>query len=104
MPVLIVLYLLVVGGLALLAQMVLPVAFPFLNMVGFGAALVPLLVIYASLELGDERAPILAVIMGFFLDLTSSHRLGISVLVLFSLSALIVTQARGPRPIPGFSG
>jgi rod shape-determining protein MreD len=77
--------------------MILPVVFPILNVVGFGSALVPLAVIYASLELGDERAIILAVILGFFLDLTSSHRLGTSVLVLFSLSALIVTQASKPE-------
>jgi rod shape-determining protein MreD len=92
-PVLIVLYLLVIGALALLGQMILPVIFPILNVVGFGSALVPLVVIYASLELGDERAPILAGILGVFLDLTSSHHLGISVLVLISLSALIATQA-----------
>jgi rod shape-determining protein MreD len=54
-------------------------------------------VIYASLELGDERALILAGILGIFLDLTSSHRLGTSVLVLFSLSALIATQAFRPE-------
>jgi len=96
-PVLIVLYLLVVGTLALLAQMILPVIFPLLNVVGLGSALVPLVVIYASLELGDERAPILAAILGIFLDLTSSHRLGTSVLVLFSLSSLIVTQAHRPE-------
>jgi cell shape-determining protein MreD len=96
-PVLIVLYLLVIGALALLVQMILPVIFPILNTVGFGSTLVPLVVIYASLELGDERAPVLAGILGVFLDLTSSHRLGISVLVLFSLSALIVTQANRPE-------
>ncbi len=92
-----VLYLLVIGTLALLAQMILPLYIPILNIVGFGSALIPLVVIYASLELGDERAPILAVILGFILDLTSSHRLGISVLVLFSLSALVVTQASKPE-------
>jgi rod shape-determining protein MreD len=81
----------------MLAQMILPVIFPFLNVVGFGSALVPLVVIYASLELGDERAPVLACILGIFLDLTSSNRLGTSVLVLFSLSALIVTQASRPE-------
>ena len=97
MRVLIVLYLLVVSALALLAQMILPVILPILNVVGFGSALIPLIVIYASLELGDERAPILAGILGLFLDLTSSHRLGTSVLVLFSLSALIVTQASKPE-------
>ena len=95
--ILIVLYLLVVGIVALLAQMILPVIFPFLNVVGFGSALIPLLVIYASLELGDERAPVLAGILGLCLDLTSSHKLGISVLVLFSLSALIATQASKPE-------
>jgi rod shape-determining protein MreD len=93
----IVLYLLVIGAVALLAQMILPVIFPLLNAVGFGSALVPLVVIYASLELGDERAPILAGILGVFLDLTSSDHLGTSVLVLFSLSALIVTQAYRPE-------
>ncbi len=92
-----VLYLLTVGLMALLAQMILPVIFPVLNIVGFGSSLIPLLVIYASLELGDERAPILAAILGFILDLTSSHRLGISVLVLFSLSSLIVTQSSKPE-------
>ena len=98
MPVLIVLYLAFVGILALLAQMILPEHFPILNVVGFGGALVPLVVIYASLELGDERAPILAAFMGLLLDLCSrSHHLGISVLVLFSLSALIVTQASKPE-------
>jgi rod shape-determining protein MreD len=96
-PVLIVIYLLVIGAAALLAQMILPVIFPFLNVLGFGSALVPLVVIYASLELGDERAPILAGILGLFLDLTSSYRLGTSTLVLFSLSALIVTQASRPE-------
>ena len=92
----IVLYLFAIGILCLLAQMILPVIFPALNIVGFGSALIPLLVIYASLELGDERAPILATILGFILDLTSSHRLGISVMILFSISALIVTQASKP--------
>ena len=95
--VLIVIYLLVIGTVALLAQMILPMIFPILNVVGFGSALIPLVVIYASLELGDERALILAGILGVFLDLTSSHRLGTSVLVLFSLSALIVTQAYRPE-------
>jgi rod shape-determining protein MreD len=65
--------------------------------VGFGSALVPLVVIYASLELGDERAPILAGLLGLCLDLTSSSHMGISILVLFSLSALIVTQASKPE-------
>jgi cell shape-determining protein MreD len=95
---LIVFYLLAVSGLALLAQMILPVIFPILNALGFGSALVPLVVIYASLELGDERAPVLAAISGFFLDLIpSSLHLGTSTLVLFSLSALIVTQASKPE-------
>ena len=96
-PVLIVIYLLAVGVVALLAQMILPVIFPLLNVIGFGSALVPLVVIYASLELGDERAPIIAALLGFLLDLTSSHRLGTSVLVLFSLSSLIATQASRPE-------
>ncbi len=97
MQVFIVLYLLALGIVALLAQMILPVIFPFLDVIGFGSALVPLVVIYASLELGDERAPILAAFLGTFLDLTSSHHLGTSILVLFSLSALIVTQAVRPE-------
>ena len=102
MPVLIVLYLLFIGILALLAQMILPVifavTFPVLNLVGFGSALIPLVVIYASLELGDERAPILAGSLGLLLDLNSSHhRLGTSVLILGVLSALIVTQAHKPE-------
>ena len=99
MPVLIVLYFFLLGILALLAQMVLPVIFPILSVIGFGSALVPLVVIYASLELGDERAPVLAALLGIFVDLTSSpsHHLGASVLVLFSLSALIVTQANRPE-------
>ena len=97
MRLLIVLYLLAVGVLALLAQMILPVIFPILNVIGFGSALVPLVVIYASLELGDERAPVLAAILGLFIDLTSSHHLGTSALVLFSLSALIATQASRPE-------
>jgi len=93
-PVFIVLYLFVVGVVALLAQMELPVMFPVLDLVGIGSALVPLVVIYASLELSDERAPILAAVLGLLLDLISStHRLGISVLLLTSLSLLIVTQA-----------
>ena len=97
MPLFIVLYLLIIGVLALLAQMILPVMFPFLSLIGFDSALIPLVVIYASLELGDERAPILAGILGVFLDLTSSQHLGTSALVLFSLSALIVTQANRPE-------
>jgi cell shape-determining protein MreD len=93
-----VIYLLVIGVVALMAQMILPVIFPILNTVGFGSALVPLVVIYASLELGDERAPILAVILGLFLDLMpSSQHLGTSVLILFSLSSLIATQASKPE-------
>jgi rod shape-determining protein MreD len=96
-PFLIVLYLLVIGAGALLAQMILPVIFPLLSVVGFGSALIPLVVIYASLELGDERAPMLAGVLGLCLDLTSDHRLGTSVLVLCSLSALIVTQAQKPE-------
>jgi cell shape-determining protein MreD len=96
-PFLIVFYLLFVGILALLAQMVLPVMFPFLSLIGLDSALIPLVVIYASLELGDERAPVLAGILGVFLDLTASHHLGTSVLVLFSLSSLIVTQANRPE-------
>ncbi len=95
MPVFIVLYLFVIGILALLAQMVLPVVFPFLSHIGFESALVPLVIIYASLELGDFRALILAALLGLILDLASSpsHHLGNSVLVLVSLSALIATQA-----------
>jgi rod shape-determining protein MreD len=100
-PVLIVFYLLFIGVLAILAQMILPVifslTFPALNVFGFGSALVPLVVIYASLELGDERAPLLAAILGFLLDLTSSYHLGTSMLVLVCLSALITTQARKPE-------
>jgi rod shape-determining protein MreD len=96
-PLLIVVYFFAVGVVALLAQMILPVIFPLLNVVGFGSALIPLLVVYASLELGDERAPILACILGVLLDLTSTNRLGTSVLVLFSLSALIATQAEKPE-------
>jgi rod shape-determining protein MreD len=97
-PVFIVLYLLFIGILALFAQMILPVifavTFPALNVFGFGSALIPLVVIYASLELGDERAPLLAAVLGLLLDLTSSYRLGTSMLVLTSLSALIATQAQ----------
>jgi cell shape-determining protein MreD len=90
----IVLYLLFVGMLAVLAQMILPFCFPIVDLLGLGSALVPFVVIYASLELGDYRAPILAVILGLMLDLLNgSHRVGTSVMVLFSLSALIVPQA-----------
>lgn len=97
MRILIVLYLLFIGILCLLAQMILPAHFHLLSVIGFGSALIPLVVIYASLELGDERAPILAGLLGLMLDLTSSHRLGISVLILSSLSALIVTQTQRPE-------
>jgi rod shape-determining protein MreD len=96
-PYLVVFYLLFIGVLALLAQMLLPHMFPLLSALGLGSALVPLIVIYASLELGDERAPVVAVVLGFLLDLTLHDRLGTSVLVLFSLSALIVTQAQKPE-------
>lgn len=97
MRVLIVIYLLFLGLLALLAEMILPAHFLILSGIGFSSALVPLVVIYASLELADERAPILAGILGLFLDLASSHRLGVSVLILSALSALIVTQAHRPE-------
>lgn len=98
MPLLIVLYLLFIGTLALLAQMILPVIFPVLNVVGFDSALIPLVVIYASLELADEHAPLLAAILGLLLDLTApSHRFGASVLILSALSALIVSQAHKPQ-------
>jgi cell shape-determining protein MreD len=94
-PVLIVFYLFLVGVVALLAQMELPVMFPILDLVGIGSALIPLVVIYASVELADERAPILAMLLGLLLDLIAHvHRLGISVLLLTSLSLLIVTQAQ----------
>ena len=98
MPLLIVLYLFVIGLLALLAEMILPVIFavtlPVLNVFGWSSALVPLVVIYASLELGDVRAPFLAALLGLLVDLaTPSVRLGTSMLVLTSLSALIITQA-----------
>ena len=95
MPVFIVLYLFLVGVAALLAQMELPVMFPVLDLVGIGSALVPLVVIYASLELSDERAPLLAALLGLLLDLNCPppHRLGVDVLLLTSLSLLIVTQA-----------
>ena len=72
------------------------VTIPALNVLGFSSALIPLVVIYASLELGDERAPLLACALGLLLDLTSSHHLGSSVLLLGLLSLLIVTQARKP--------
>ena len=98
MPFLIVVYFLLVGIVALLTQMILPVIFPILNVVGLGSALVPLVVIYASLELGDWRALLLATILGLFLDLRiNSHHLGSSALILGSLSALIVTQAHKPE-------
>jgi cell shape-determining protein MreD len=97
---LIVIYLLTLGVAALLAEMILPVIFsvtiPVLNVLGFSSALIPLVVIYASLELGDERAPLLACALGLLLDLTSSHHLGSSVLLLGLLSLLIVTQAHKP--------
>ncbi len=97
MSVLVVIYLFVVGVVALLAQMVLPYIFPLLNAIGLGSALVPLVVIYASLELADERGPILAALLGLLLDLMLPGRLGTSVLILFSLSALITTQTRKPE-------
>jgi rod shape-determining protein MreD len=52
-------------------------------------------VIYASLELGDERAPILAILLGLLLDLSlhDPHKLGTCMLMLGSLSTLIVSQA-----------
>jgi rod shape-determining protein MreD len=92
-PVLIFLYFLLVGFLALLMQMILPGIFPLLNAIGLGSALIPLLIIYVSLELGDERALLLAAILGLLLDLASTNHLGNSVLVLVSLSALIATQS-----------
>jgi len=99
-PLLIVLYLLILGVAALLAEMILPVifsvTFPVLNVLGLATALIPLVVIYASLELGDERAPLLACALGLLLDLFSSHHLGVSILLLGLLSLLIVSQARKP--------
>ncbi len=94
---LIVFYLFFVGVLALLAEMFLPHMFPLLNNLGLASALVPLIVIYATLELVDERGPIVAVALGFLLDLMLSGRLGTSVLILFSISALIMTQAQKPE-------
>ncbi|MCE0483809.1 MAG: rod shape-determining protein MreD [Methylacidiphilales bacterium] len=94
---LIVLYLLFVGVAALLAQMILPPHYPLLSVIGFGSAMIPLVVIYASLEVGDERALALSALLGLLVDLTSSHRLGTSVLTMTSLSALIVPQAQRPE-------
>jgi cell shape-determining protein MreD len=101
-PVLIVLYFFLIGILALFAQMILPVilavTFPALNVFGLTSGLIPLVVIYASLELGDIRAPILAAVLGLLVDLASqSSHLGNSMLVLTSLSTLIATQARKPE-------
>jgi len=90
-------YLLFIGVLAVLAQMILPAQSRFLSDIGFDSALLPLVVIYASLELGDELALVVAGLLGAFLDLMCSHRFGVSVLVLMSISALIVTQARRPE-------
>lgn len=98
MQVFIVIYLLFLGLLALLAQMVLPIHFPILNFIGFGSALIPLIVIYASLELGDIRALIVAGLLGLLLDLTSyHHRLGVSSLILCLISSLILTQTHKPE-------
>ncbi len=97
MPFLVAVYILFWGVAALLAQMVLPLAFPILNVVGFGSALIPLIVIYASLEVGDETIPVVAGLLGLLLDLVTGHRLGLSVLILTSISALIVTQAQKPE-------
>jgi len=94
----IVIYLLFLGIVALLAQMILPVHFPILSIIGFDSALIPLVVIYASLELGDEWAIFVAGILGLLVDLSStSHRLGSSVLILCLLSTLIVSQAHKPE-------
>ena len=99
MPFLVAVYILFWGVVALLAQMILPLALPILNVVGFGSALVPLIVIYGSLEIGDETMPVVAGLLGLLLDLLAGpgHHLGISVLILTSLSALIVTQAQKPE-------
>ncbi len=94
----IVLYILALGVLALVAQMILAPNFRLLSDLGIGWSLIPLLVIYASMELGDERALIVAGIFGLLLDLTNhSHRLGVSVLMLTSLSALIISQTHRPE-------
>ena len=98
MRIFIVFYFLALGVLALVAQMILAPNFRLLSDLGIGWALLPLLVIYASMELGDERALILAGLLGLLLDLTShSHRLGISVLILTSISALIISQTHRPE-------
>ncbi len=101
MPVFIVFYLLFVGVMALFAQMILPVifsvTFPAMNVLGVGSALIPLVVIYASLELGDERAPIIAAVLGFLLDLCTHQKLGASILILVGLSTLIASQAQKPE-------
>jgi rod shape-determining protein MreD len=96
-PLFIVIYLLAVGGIALILQMQLPLISPVLGALGLGSSLVPLIVIYASLELADERGPVLAVLLGLLVDLSSHHHLGNTVLVLFALSALIATQAQKPE-------
>lgn len=101
---LIVLYLLVVGILAVLLQMTLPEIFPILNIVGFESILVPLVIIYASLELGDGRAFFLAASLGLLLDLLNTHRVGSSVLILGLLSILITTQAHKPESHYWFFG
>lgn len=97
LPVLILPYFFLVGICAVLAQMVLPLAFPLLDLGGFGSALMPLVVIYVTLELGDERAPVLAGLFGLLLDLTSQHRMGTSILLLSGLSVLVLSQARRPQ-------
>ena len=91
-----VLYSFLIGLVALLAEMILPPHFPLLESLGLGSALLPLVIICASLLLGDERAPILAAALGLLLDLASDKHFGISVLILASLSALLMTQAHTP--------
>jgi len=83
------LYVLVLGWVALLAQMAIP---DLAWLPGVRLALLPLIIIYGALYLEGIRVYFIAVVLGFTLDLLSPNHLGITVIEFSLLAALILTQ------------
>lgn len=86
------LYTLLLGFISVVLQMHMP-ELHFLG--GARPALPVLALIYAALCLRDLRVFIVAVLMGFYIDLLCPNRLGVSVISLSVVAALVLTQTQG---------
>lgn len=86
------LYTLFLGLLSVILQMFVP-DIHFLG--GARPALPALAMIYATLCLRDLRVFVVALLLGFFIDLLCPNRLGVSVIALSVVAALVLTQTQG---------